>query len=149
MSKNLVNPFEEAVVFGKAYPVAVPAQRAVVLRALVPTGKHVGHGQALERYTGKKSGGRKAGVEHYRSKGKRSSVHRAGGFGKAAPSVQNGLRMIQQTPKGTLPTGRGPATSPSPRIQPRPSVKNGLRMVRDMKVNSNIPDGARRGSRLT
>jgi hypothetical protein len=71
MSKSLINPFEEVIVFGKAYPVALPVPSSTKLRALVPTGAHIGHAndlqvfhgggpripkQALQRYTAKPVG---------------------------------------------------------------------------------------------
>lgn len=68
MRKSLVNPFEEVVAFGKAYPVALPVQRAVRVRALLPTGAHVSHVNDLHVIRHSGHGGRRAGLEHY-SKG--------------------------------------------------------------------------------
>lgn len=78
----LVDPFSEVVVFGKAYPVAWPPQGAASVKALLPTGRHVSHanrlshthnssgggGKAttLERYAGKKSGGKTHLLRHGR-----------------------------------------------------------------------------------
>lgn len=146
VSKNLINPFEEVVVFGKAYPVVWPAQGSTRVAALVPTGKNVGTANNLGHWKGRATGGPATKLERYTTKPR---GQRQGPFGKAAaPSVQNGLKLIAGAPKATLPSGRGAATVPSARIKPRPSVQNGLRMVRDMKVNSNMPDGARAGGRL-
>jgi len=65
-SKNLVNPYEEVVVFGKAYPVALPVPRSTTIRALVPTGSHVGHGNALKHVRNSKGGGGRAtALERY------------------------------------------------------------------------------------
>jgi hypothetical protein len=80
MALNLVDPFAEVVVFGKAYPVAWPPPGATSVKALLPTGRHVSHANALlhvrnsrggggkatrlEHYTGKKSGGRATSLVH-------------------------------------------------------------------------------------
>ncbi|HEY5787496.1 MAG TPA: hypothetical protein VIT65_22250 [Microlunatus sp.] len=80
MYLDLVDPFAEVVVFGKAYPVAWPPSSAKSVKALVPTGRHVSHANALhhtrnsgggggkatrlERYTGKKSGGKATSLLH-------------------------------------------------------------------------------------
>jgi hypothetical protein len=80
MALILVDPFAEVVVFGKAYPVAWPPPGATSVKALLPTGRHVSHANALlhvrnsrggggkatrlEHYTGKKSGGRATSLVH-------------------------------------------------------------------------------------
>lgn len=136
MSKNLVNPFEEVVVFGKAYPVALPVPGAKVIRALVPTGSHVGHGNDLKVVrNGKGKGGRRAGLEHYTAKTK---GHRMGPFGKAAGgnSVANGLKMISELPKVT--------TVPKP-----PPTPGRVRIARGKAYrNSSAPDAGRVGRSL-
>jgi hypothetical protein len=65
MSKNLNNPFEEVIVFGKSYPV----KDVTNVRAGSPkthTGRGVGHGQKLHEVKHKGGGGRKAGYERYK-----------------------------------------------------------------------------------
>lgn len=62
---DLVNPFEEVVVFGKAYPVAWPVQSASSVAALVPTGRHVGHGNDLTHIRRKRTGGSRTKVERF------------------------------------------------------------------------------------
>jgi hypothetical protein len=47
MSKSLVNPFEEVVVFGKAYRVALPVPSSTGISAMVPTGRHISHKNKL------------------------------------------------------------------------------------------------------
>lgn len=77
---DLVNPFEEHIVFGKRYPVAYPPQHSTIIRALVPTGRHVGHGNDLGHFRGKGAhGGRLVGLERYTAQGGKASV---GPFGK-------------------------------------------------------------------
>ena len=140
-SLDLVNPFEEVVAFGKAYPLnTVSGTNVRRIRALVPTGRHVGRANALTHVTNSSGGGGRNAtrLERYTTKprGQRSGPFgKAAGFGGAAsrqfaagvskPSVKNGIRMIQDMPKlKTLPAA---AT----------------------RRNSNIPDGARRGSSLS
>lgn len=78
---NLINPFEQAVVFGKAVAYDESYGSApVVLRALVPTGRHVGHANDLKRASGPRSGGPATKLERYRGS-------HAGGVGKAANST--------------------------------------------------------------
>lgn len=142
MSKNLVNPFEEVVVFGKAYPVALPVPSSTTIRALVPTGGHVGHGNDLKVVRNRKGkGGRATKLEHYRGGHAKQGM---GPFGKAAlplpnpggPSVANGLSMIANQAKPS----RVPMAGQTPKR---------VRVARArMKVNSNIPDGARQGRSL-
>lgn len=76
---DLVNPFEQVVVFGKAYSTqsVLHGTNVVTLRSLVPTGKHVGTGNNLVHASGPKKGGPATKLEHYR-KGK---------VGKAAGST--------------------------------------------------------------
>lgn len=65
MYLDLINPFEEVVVFGKRFSVVDTTQNVRVIRALVPTGPHIGHGNDLKVVHGPRSGGRKAGLERY------------------------------------------------------------------------------------
>lgn len=87
-SKNLINPFEEVVVFGKAYPVALPVSHATTIRALVPTGGHVGHGNALKHvHNSSGGGGRATKLERYTGKG----TKKAGS--PVAKGIRTGLAM--------------------------------------------------------
>lgn len=66
----MVNPFEETVVFGKAYPVAWPPPSSTRIRALLPTGAHIGHANALHVvHSSAHSGGPATRLERY-TKGK-------------------------------------------------------------------------------
>src|SRR5690242_15589057 len=65
MSKSLVNPFEEVVAFGKAYPVALPVPRATRVRALLPTGGHVSHANDLKVIRRNGKGGPATKLERY------------------------------------------------------------------------------------
>jgi hypothetical protein len=97
---DLVNPFEPV---GKA--AATPPQSAKVIRALVPTGRHVGHGQDLKVARGPKSPASGTLLEHYRGK-KTKQV--PGPFGK---SVERGLAQIAHytpsaVPKAQMQSGK-------------------------------------------
>ena len=118
MSKSLVNPFEEVVAFGKAYPVALPVARAVRVRALLPTGGHVSHANDLKVYRGRRSGGPATKLEHY-SKG----------------DIQTGLKMAAGA-KGVMPLRTPGGLKPTGALTSR------------LKVNSKIPDAGRRGNRI-
>jgi hypothetical protein len=123
MSKNLVNPYEEVVVFGKAYPVALPVSSATTIRALVPTGSHVGHGNDLKVVRNSRGhGGRRAGLEHYTAKPKGL---KQGPFGKAAPT---GLAR-----PGMLTAAKVAASGPG-----TPSTYRGLGMIANMKPPSKV-----------
>lgn len=74
---ELINPFSKAM--------TVPAQSSTRLRALVPTGANVGHGNDLS--ITRRHGRKHQGLEHYRGK---SSGGTQGPFGK---SVARGLAM--------------------------------------------------------
>ena len=52
VTKNLINPFEDVVVFGKAYKTSFFPQSSSRSAALVPTGKHLGHGNRLGHFRG-------------------------------------------------------------------------------------------------
>ena len=79
---ELINPFEETVVFGKAYRTPADATSSRVVPALRPTGRHLGHGLDLKHVTNSGGGGGPATrLERYKGKGKGL---RQGPFGKAA-----------------------------------------------------------------
>jgi hypothetical protein len=71
---DLVDPFNETVVFGKAhrssdgtYRRAWPPAGATSVSSLLPTGRHVSHANALVHVKGKKTKGRNANnLEVYR-----------------------------------------------------------------------------------
>lgn len=119
MSKNLVDPFNDVVVFGKAYPVVEPVPRSVRVAALLPTGRHVGDANKLVHV-------------HTKVRG-----HRQGPFGKSVSkgSVADGLKMAAGA-KGVMPV-RTPA-----------GLKPEGALARRLKVNSKMPDAARQGRRL-
>lgn len=80
MSKNLINPFDEVVVFGKAYPVVDVTN----VRSGTPkthTGRGVGHGQRLTDVKNSKGGGGRATKLERYSGGHASG--RVGPFGKS------------------------------------------------------------------
>lgn len=91
---DLVNPFTEQVIFGKAFPRNVTSGTNVrVLRALVPTGRHVGHAQDLKHVSGPRSGGRAHALERYRGS-------HAGGVGKALAFAPTGMAAKASTGNG-------------------------------------------------
>ena len=104
--------------FAKAYPVVWPVPRATRVAALRPTGKHLGHGQDLTHV-------RKGLVDPF-SKGSVSQ-----GLGMAA---RQGGTMPLMNPRGTKRVTVGPVAR--------------RMMLREQKVNSKIPDGARAGRRV-
>ena len=63
MDMELNNPFTDLVFFGKSLPMEPTS--STVIGTLHHTGGHLGHGQDLGHWTGKKEGGRKAGLERY------------------------------------------------------------------------------------
>lgn len=135
MSKSFVNPFEEVVAFGKAYPRSVVHGTDVQrVRALVPTGRNVGHANALTHVKRKaKVSGRATRLERYTGGG---ISQRVGPFGKAAgASVENGLKQIAAIPR--------PKSVPA-----APTNPLRVRVAQGKMRNSNIPDGARKGSKL-
>jgi hypothetical protein len=83
---TLINPFEEVVVFGKAYSLLDVKHGTDVrnVAALLPTGRHVGTANALVRVTGPRSGGPATKLERY-----------------SKASVEQGLKMIAAAPKPT------------------------------------------------
>ena len=123
MRKSLVNPFEEVVAFGKAYPVALPVQRAVRVRALLPTGAHVSHANKLVVVRRNGKGGPATKLERYAK----------GDFSKG--SVANGLKMAAGA-KGVMP------------IRTSAGLKPEGPLARRLTPNSKIPDAGRRGRRI-
>lgn len=73
---DLINPFEEPMSFGKA--ATTPPQSSTTIRALVPTGRHVGHGQDLTHVRGPKSPASGTLLEHYRGKKTKQVVQPVG-----------------------------------------------------------------------
>ena len=92
VEKTLINPFEETVVFGKAYPIAWPPQGETVIRALVPTGRHVSHANKLTHVKGRNSQPTNR-LKHVRRKGKGGGL---GTVGKSAPLVAVEVRRLGQ-----------------------------------------------------
>lgn len=96
MSKSLVNPFEEVVVFGKAYPVALPVSGSTRLRALVPTGAHVSHDNKLTHVRGGGPTITRQQLQRYTTK---TVGHRQGPFGKSD------LTTRRRIPNSKIPAG--------------------------------------------
>lgn len=141
MSKNLIDPFSEVVAFGKAYPVAVPVPGSVHIATLIPTGRHVGSANNLLRVRNSGGGGGPAtALERYTTKVK---GHRQGPFSKG--SVANGLRMAASQ-KGVIPVKNPNAITPTG-LGTLGSRTFPAKLRR--AANSNIPDGARAGRRLS
>jgi len=139
VAKSLINPFTEVVVFGKALP--LDPQASTVIRALVPTGRHIGHGNDLVRGTGRRKGGPATRLELYRGS---TPALRTGPFGKSdvlkafgAPKTARRVQMIWESPAFKENNGRR-ALGVS-RLRGR-VVAN--------EINSKIPSGARKGKRL-
>lgn len=175
---DIINPFEELVVFGKKLP--LEPQSSTVIAALRPTGRHLGHGGDLTHVRGKASGGKQPQIERYTTSPKglhegpfKGSVKqprtrllavrgsgkgfRTGPFGKALPpgqaaGVKRSLGIINATPKGVLkPTGaKMKGLQQAMNNAPPKSLlaKGGADIAPVRKRNSNIPSGARQGSRL-
>lgn len=151
MSKNLVNPFEEVVAFGKAYKVALPVPGAKVIRALVPTGGHVGHGNDLKVVRRAARGGRNATkLEVYRHTPR---GQRPGPFGKAF-AMPGSLRSVKFGAKAKATVDPNAQVQRSLALASNPKVGNVSRVAPQRfaaptpRINSNIPDGARAGRKL-
>ena len=127
---NLINPFEETVVFGKAYPVAWPVERAQTLAALVPTGRHVSHANALSVTRNPRGGG-----------GRATRLERYGRRKVSKGSVAQGLSMAGGA-KGVMPL-RNPAGTAAPGGALTRALKR-----RNVPVNSSLPTASKSGSRL-
>lgn len=128
-SKNLVNPYEEVVVFGKAYPVALPVPRSTTIRALVPTGSHVGHGNALVHVRNSKGGGGRATkLERYTgSSTKKSSkdISPVAKKGFEGRSITAGLNRSIQNMAGSMPRGKERGLAMAHGYQPTGIPKSG------------------------
>lgn len=95
MPLDLVNPFDEVVIIGKRYKIAVPPQGSTVIAALTPTGRHVSHANALHHTRNSKGGGGRATrLERYTGGhgGRKKGVH----VGK---SLAGGLEQLGKIPK--------------------------------------------------
>lgn len=101
VTKSLINPFEEVIVFGKAYTVVEPIPRSTRIRALVPTGGHVGHGNALGHYRGGGPAITRTQLQTYNGNGKGL---RQGPFGKALQSPERTSRR-RAIPNSNIPAG--------------------------------------------
>jgi hypothetical protein len=91
---DLVNPFEEVVVFGKAYSLqnVTTGTNVRVLRAMMPTGKHIGTGQNLVHvHNSKARGGPATKLEHY-TKAFNPKAARAMFGGPASQQMPGNLR---------------------------------------------------------
>jgi len=134
-SKALINPFEQVVVFGKAYDVSFFPQSSTRIRALVPTGAHVGHGQKLGHYRGKNTSPRTNVLRHYTGHGKGL---RQGPFSKELSPL---LRSLTSTPAARAHAAKiGPGAKEISRQFGKKPKRFGL--------NSNNPSGPNKGSRL-
>ena len=134
MSKRMLNPFEEVVVFGKAYSTlnVTSGTNVSVIRALVPTGGHVGHGNALTVVRNRKGhGGRRPGLEHYSKAFSIPRIKGVKGVKSADAGVKRSLALVNN-PK----TGNVSRVAPQTFSAPTP------------RINGNIPSGNRRGSAL-
>jgi hypothetical protein len=160
---DLINPFEEVVVFGKALP--LEPMSSTPLRALVPTGKHVGHANRLVRVTGRASGGKATRLERYTNGhggGKATRLERyttsphglkQGPFGKAMNVPIFARLMASQN--GAPQTARRVVhlwDSEGFRAKNAVSQAKTTGKLRSAALrnnpNSKIPDGARAGRRL-
>lgn len=127
---DLINPFEEFVAFGKAYPIAWPPQGAKVLTALVPTGKHVSHANDLSvTRNSSGGGGRATKLERYTR----------GRVKKGSPT--QGLFMAAGQ-KGAMPLRNPAGTAPATSLRAR------LYNKRNKPFNSSIPTASKSGQRI-
>lgn len=147
VGKNLINPFEEVVVFGKAYSVvkADGMPESTHVRSGSPKthiGRHVGHGQKLGHFVNSKGGGgKKSGLERYTGKhasqrvgpfhGKHLNMHTK--FGKAFMThipgqnlnrIKSAKTMMPKPPhSSTQPVRSIGALPTSTSLAPRPVSK--------------------------
>ena len=136
---DLINPFDEVEVFGKAYPVAWPVQSATPVAAVTPRAK--GHGLRLVRVKNSSGGGGKATrLEHYKIKPRGL---RQGPFSKG--SVSEGLRMAAGA-KGVIPVGERNAIVPTG--TGRLGGRQLIGRLRNKPVNSSIPTASKSGRRI-
>ena len=157
MSKNWINPFEEVVVFGKAYTV-VSETNVRYTGSLVHTGKHVGHGQRLTEVKNSSGGGGKA-TKLERYAGGHSS-QRVGPFGKSLSF--SGLKRAKKAaavvpapyvPHSMVKTGQTPSWAGGPKTRQLADRRvdksllstagqrtlTGLKTIKPVKVPSKIP----------
>jgi hypothetical protein len=161
---DIINPFEELVVFGKAFPLEPTGSTA--LAALRPTGRHLGHGGDLTYVRGKASGGKQPQIERYTTSPKGL---REGPFHGTVKQPRTKVLRVTGSGKGfrTGPFGKAFTAAPS-RALNRGGVSRSLQAIADIpkptlkptgkswkqpiagavKKNSNIPSGASQGSRL-
>lgn len=141
---QLVNPYEETVVFGKAYPVAWPPPGATRIRALVPTGSHVGHANALHIAHGKGShGGPATKLERY---------SKAAGFLMRGPLREGQSRLgatLAQRTSGQRSTLRSAGNATARRG--REAGERGAQRSRNTSTAAGmqyraVPQGVRRGA---
>lgn len=100
---ELINPFEE---IGKAD--TWPAQSATIIRALVPTGRNVGHGLDLKHVRVRTKGPRRPALEVY---GRRKGVSKA--YNPFKPrATKNALKQIGDMKAPSKPPGQ----TQSPRV---------------------------------
>ena len=125
---DIINPFEELVVFGKRLP--LEPLSSTIIGALHPTGKHVGHGQDLGHFRGPKSGGRAGHLERYTTK---VVGQRQGPFGKGLVPVAAAKNAVV----ATSPLLAQTAAKSAVKANPAAAV-----------TNSNIPHAAKVGTRL-
>lgn len=139
---DIINPFEELVVFGKKLPLEPVSSTRI--GALLRTGKHLGHGQDLGHFRGTKSGGRAGHLERYTTspRGLKSGPFKKGLFPVAAKgTVQNSLNLISKIPK---PTGIPRTVTTTPLLSQAANKAKAVGRV----TNSNIPHAAKTGNRL-
>ena len=165
---DIINPFEELVVFGKKLPLEPTS--STVIRALRPTGRHVSHANALTHVRGRADGGPATRLEHYTTTPKGL---REGPFSGSVSQPKTKLLEVKGSGKGfrtgpfkkSLATTLGSRTlvgrgvlkpvkiaskvpaGPSASLKPTRSI-GALPIGKGMRRNSNIPSGARRGGRL-
>jgi hypothetical protein len=149
MSKSLINPFEEVVVFGKAYPVALPVAHSTKIRALVPTGAHVGHGNKLVVVHGGGPKITRQQLQTYHGHGRGLSE---GPFGKSLFPFDGAQSSPSAGSGGGLGDSTNSATSPGKPGEPKkplkPTAVKGPTSPRRSIPNSNIPDASSKGSRI-
>ena len=144
---DLINPFEDVVVFGKAYRNVWPVESAQTIAAIVPTGRHVSHANDLSvTRNSRGGGGRATRLEVYRGKkrGLRQGPFGKGldadpfakglfGGGKKAAQVKRGLEMAtrptytKDMEHVTMPLRRqsgGPSIRRRPMIDPNSPMAN-------------------------
>ena len=165
---DIINPFEELVVFGKKLP--LEPQRSTIIAALRPTGRHVSHANDLTHVRGVASGGAATKLERYTTSVR--GLH-PGPFKGSVSQPRTKLVEVKGSGKGfgtgpfrkSLSTAIGDAASGLKKLKPAAPVKvpgkvplppsASLQPTRSIgalplgkSVNSNIPSGASKGGRL-